>query len=48
MVKQHTIRSFNDELKSLCQIKIGLSLYDDKKWVNDDGVTTTAYGHHLL
>lgn len=48
MVNQRLIRSYNDELRSISQVKIGLGLLDDKKWINNDGITTTAHGHHSL
>ena len=48
MAKARTIRSFNHNLFSIVINKRGLSCYDDKKYVLDDGVRTLAYGHYNL
>ena len=28
--------------------KIGLSCYDDKRYILDDGISTLAYGHYKI
>ena len=39
--KQHQVRSYEIN-------KIGLSCYDDKRYILPDGKTTLAYGHHAI
>ena len=39
------IRSFHHQLYSINLKKIGLSPYDDKRFVSDDGCDTLAHGH---
>jgi len=46
--KMKQIRSENHELYTISINKIGLSPYDDKRYILDDGVTTLAYGHHSI
>ena len=43
-----TIRSQNHELKTYEINKISLSCFDDKRYINDDGVTSHAYGHYTF
>ena len=45
--KIKTIRSENHELGSYEINKVSLSCFDDKRYLNDDGVTSYAYGHRL-
>ena len=46
--KMNTIRSKNHILNT-CEVnKIGLSCYDDKRYILDDGITTLAYGHYKI
>ena len=42
----NSIRSYNHNLHSIEINKIGLSCYDDKRYILDDGVSTLAYGHY--
>jgi len=42
------IRSFNHELYTITLNKIGLSCYDDKRYILEDGVTSLAYGHKKI
>ena len=44
----NTIRSYGHELYSVSINKRGLSAYDDKKYVCDDGVSTLSHGHYSL
>ena len=48
MTKTKTIRSFNNRLYSIVVQKRGLSGFDDKKFVLDDGICTLSYGHYTL
>ena len=43
-----TIRGENHELGSYEINKVSLSCFDDKRYLNDDGVTSYAYGHHRI
>ena len=45
MSTARTIRSFNHKLYSIVIQKRGLSAYDDKKYILDDGINTLSYGH---
>jgi hypothetical protein len=40
-----TIRSQNQELYTLELNKVGLSPFDDKRYILEDGINTLAYGH---
>jgi hypothetical protein len=48
LISMNTIRSHNHKLMSCEQNKIGLSCYDDKRYILDDGCTTLAYGSVLI
>jgi hypothetical protein len=48
MTKTKTIRSFNNKLYSIDVQKRGLSGFDDKKFILDDGICTLSYGHYSL
>ena len=43
-----TIRSENHELGSYEINKVSLSCFDDKRYLNDDGVASYAYGHSSI
>ena len=43
--KMKTIRSENHELGTYEINKVSLSCFDDKRYLNDDGLTSYAYGH---
>ena len=43
-----SIRSYNHTMYSISVNKRGLSAYDDKKYVLNDGINTLSYGHYLL
>ena len=42
------ITSKNQRVYTVCLEKIGLSPYDDKRYVLEDKVGTLAYGHHRI
>ena len=44
----NTIRSKNHEIGSYEINKISLSAFDDKRYILEDGITSYAYGHHLI
>ncbi|XP_054723795.1 uncharacterized protein LOC129233892 [Uloborus diversus] len=46
--KQALIISKKHELTTVTQNKTTLSAYYDKKYLNDDGITSLAYGHYLI
>ena len=48
MTKTKTIRSFNNKLYSIVVQKRGLSGFDDKKYILNDGIHTISYGHYSL
>ena len=41
------IRSIDHQIYSMVQDKIGLSPYDDKRYLLEDGCNSTAHRHHL-
>ena len=43
-----SIRSYKHKLYSISNTKRGLSAYDDKKYILNNGVETLSYGHHAL
>ena len=48
LYKMNMIRSKNHILNT-CEVnKIGLSCYDDKRYILNDGITTLAYGHYKI
>ena len=46
-INQKTFRSYNHTLKTVNVKKVGLTRYDDKRWVCNDGISTRPYGHYL-
>lgn len=45
MVAFNTIRSVKHNISTVRLNKVGLSCYDDKRYLLDDGVTSYSYGH---
>ena len=39
------IRSYNHQLYNITINKLGLSPFDDKRYILDDGISSLAYGH---
>ncbi|XP_028415651.1 uncharacterized protein LOC114544475 [Dendronephthya gigantea] len=48
MASMNQIRSERHEIYSIKLNKIGLSPYDDKRYIINDGVNTLAYGHYQI
>ncbi|XP_028417042.1 uncharacterized protein LOC114541307 [Dendronephthya gigantea] len=48
MASMNQIRSERHEIYSIKLNKIGLSPYDDKRYIIKDGVNTLAYGHYQI
>ena len=48
MTSARTIRAFNHKLYSIIITKRGLSAFDDKKYILDNGIDTCSYGHYKL
>ena len=46
--KMKTIRSENHKLGSDEINKASLSCFDDKRYIDEDGMTSYAYGHYIL
>ena len=46
MVNMHLIRSFKHKIYSVCVNKLGLSPFDDKRYVILNGYDTFAHGHY--
>lgn len=46
--KSCSIRSKNMELATLEQEKTTLCAYDNKRWLQPDGISSLAYGHYLI
>ena len=46
MASMNQIRSERHEIYSIKLNKIGLSPYDDKRYILNDGTNTLAYGHY--
>ena len=45
VVRMNTIRSDHHKLYSLTTKKVGLSAFDDKRYICADGISTLAHGH---
>ena len=46
-IRQVTFRSHNHTVFTVGQLKVGLTRYDDKRWILQDGVSTRPHGHYL-
>ena len=42
------IRSFDHDIYTVNVTKISLSAYDDKRFIQDDGISSYAYGHYAI
>lgn len=47
MISQVTFRSHNHTVYTVRQRKCGLTRYDDKRWILQNGVDTRPHGHYL-
>ena len=48
IVQMNSIRSDHHKLFTYNINKIGLSAFDDKRYILDDGITTLAHVHHQI
>ena len=48
IVQMNSKRSDRHKLFTHNINKIGLSAFDDKRYILDDGITTLAHGHHQI
>ena len=48
IVEMNSIRSDLHKLFTYNINKIGLSAFNDKRYILDDGITTLAHGHHQI
>ena len=39
---------FNENLVAVLKLKVLLTLFDDKRFILDDGITSYAYGHYKI
>ena len=46
--KMKTIRSQRHQLGSYEINKVSLSCFDDKRYINDNGTSSYAYGHYKI
>ena len=46
--KMHSLRSHNHEIVLEKITKIGLSCFDDKRYLLDNGIASYAYGHYKM
>ena len=46
-IRQMTFRSHNHTVYTVDQCKVGLTRYDDKRWITQGGVVTRPHGHYL-
>ena len=42
------IRSFDHDICTVNVTKVSLSAYDDKRYIQEDGITSYAYGHFRI
>ena len=47
MSNMYSIRSYKHDIYTIHLNKLGLSPFDDKRYVQPCGVETLAYGHYL-
>ena len=45
-VKQTLLRSYKHQVSTIVQQRVGLTAYDDKRYMLEDGINTRAYGHY--
>lgn len=47
LIRQTAFRSHDHTVYTVDQCKVGLTRYDDKRWILEDGISTRPHGHHL-
>ena len=45
-IRQMTFRSHDHTVYTVDQCKVGLTRYDDKRWITQGGVVTRPHGHY--
>ena len=48
MARMQQLRSEKHKIYTANLNKVGLSPYDDKRYILEDGITTLAYGHYHI
>ena len=43
-----SFRSYDHDIFTIDMTKTALNAFDDKRYIEDDGIHTLAYGHYLL
>ena len=46
-INQKTFRSYNHKIYTIDTRKVGLTRYDDKRWILPDGIKTRPHGHYM-
>ena len=46
-IQQNTLRAYGHQVYNIAEERIGLSAYDDKRFLLCDGIHTRALGHCL-
>ena len=46
--RMNTFQSVRHRIRTIGQVKMALSNYDDKRYLLDDGVSTLAHGHYRI
>ena len=41
-------QSDKHRVSTIHQVKVGLTPYDDKRYMEDDGINTLPYGNHIV
>lgn len=45
-VQQTMLRSYKHQISTITQQRVGLTAYDDKRYMFKDGINTQAHGHY--
>ena len=47
LINQNLLRSYNHTIFSASETKVGLTAYDDKRYLLNDNISSRAHGHYL-